>query len=287
VQSPVALLRSALPDRVVEWISVVRRYRRWQSRLPRVFNPQTFNEKVVHRILFDRRPVLTELTDKAAVRHYVEARTGSSLLPEMYYLTKRPETIPFDQLPDKFVVKPTHCSGWVRVIEDKSNVDRKKLIDLCNYWLGYSFYEEWRVPFYKNVDPRIIIEELIEDGNGEAVPYDYKLHVFDSVVKLIQVDVGRFADHRRLLYTPAWEKLDIRTQFPAVIGDLPRPSHLEEMIQSAETLSRGLDYVRADFYDTPRKLYIGELTMGPGGGGEKFFPEQFDSYLGSLWKLSY
>jgi TupA-like ATPgrasp len=283
VQALLDRLGSSLPDVVVEWISVLRRYRRRHGHLPNLFHPQTFNDKVIHRILFDRRPILTELTDKAAVRQYVTARGGSDLLPDVYYLTREPETIPFDELPDRFIVKPTHCSGWVEVVTDKPGIDREKLVALCHYWLGYSFYDVWRVPFYRNVEPQIIVEELIDDGNG-LVPNDYKLHVFDGAVKLIQVDTGRFVDHRRRLYTPAWEQLDVRTQFPDA-GDVPRPCHLERMIEAAEALSRGMDYVRADFYDTPHKLYIGELTMGSGGGLERFIPEEFNLQLGSFWKL--
>ena len=88
---------------------------------PRIIQPITFNEKVLHRILFDRRALLTQLADKAAVRSYVEERLGPEILPKLYYLTSRPDTIPFDELPDRFVVKPTHGSGWVQLVTDKSN----------------------------------------------------------------------------------------------------------------------------------------------------------------------
>jgi hypothetical protein len=54
--------------------------------------------KVLHRILFDRRAVLTQVADKAAVRDYVEARLGRHLLPERFYITTDPDTIPFDKL---------------------------------------------------------------------------------------------------------------------------------------------------------------------------------------------
>jgi hypothetical protein len=44
--------------------------------LANVVKPVTFNDKVLHRIIFDRRARLTEMADKAAVRCYVEARLG-------------------------------------------------------------------------------------------------------------------------------------------------------------------------------------------------------------------
>src|SRR5262245_12746281 len=110
--------RKAMPS-----LWVIRRHRRKHERFPSIIWPKTFNDKVLHRILFDRRSVLTQLTDKFAVRSYVEPRLGSLILPELYHVTKDPGTIPFDSLPEKFVVKPTHASGWVEIVTDKSSVD--------------------------------------------------------------------------------------------------------------------------------------------------------------------
>ncbi len=56
------------------------------------------------------------------------------------------------------------------------------------------------------------------------------------------------------------------------------------MIAAAEALARGIDFVRADFYDTERKLFFGELTSTPGCGLDRFEPPSFDRTLGALWQ---
>jgi hypothetical protein len=66
-------------------------------------------------------------------------------------------------------------------------------------------------------------------------------------------------------------------------ASLPRPPHLDDMIRAAEILGRDLDFVRADFYDTARKYYFGELTTTPGAGLEHFDPPEFNHFLGQLW----
>lgn len=38
---------------------------------PDFHNPQTFNEKIIHRILFDRNPIYTALADKLKARIYI------------------------------------------------------------------------------------------------------------------------------------------------------------------------------------------------------------------------
>jgi hypothetical protein len=75
---------------------------------------------------------------------------------------------------------------------------RAAVIATCRAWLDQSFYEQTREWAYKNVEPRIVVEEFIDDGTG-AAPNDYKLFVFDGAVELIQVDTARFTGHPRRL----------------------------------------------------------------------------------------
>ena len=58
------------------------------------------------------------------------------------------------------------------------------------------------------------------------------------------------------------------------------------MIEAAEALAQGIDFVRADFYDTPDRLFFGELTATPGCGLDRFDPPSFDRTLGALWHRS-
>lgn len=282
--SKIASIKRATKERLPDWCVLLRGWRNANGTFPRIIRPVTFNEKVLHRILFDRRAVFTQLADKAAVRSYVEQRIGPEVLPKLYFLTSHPETIPFHDLPDRFVVKPTHGSGWVQLVTDKSTLDRDALIELCSDWLKRSYYKETREPAYKHIEPRIIVEELIDDGN-ETAPNDYKLFVFDGTVQHIKVDTGRFTDHRVGLFTPTWKRVGVGEHFghEDIVGDVPPPAHLAEMIAAAETLGRDLDFVRADFYDTGEHLYFGELTMTPGAGYSRLAKE-LDCYLGGFWK---
>lgn len=275
-------IRKRLPD----WCVLLRNWRNAHGAFPRIIRPITFNEKILHRNLFDRRELFTQLADKAAVRSYVEERIGPEILPKLYYLTSRPETIPFDELPNKFVVKPTHGCGWVQLVTDKSALDRTALIERCSQWLKQSYYSETREWIYKDIEPRIIVEELIDDGSGDA-PSDYKLYVFDGTVKLVELHAGRFLNHRVGLYTPSWNKIAAFTNpnLDDITGDAAPPAHLAEMISVAEALGKDLDFVRADFYDTDQRLCFGELTMTPGAGLNRFRPEEFDRYLGGLWTM--
>jgi len=268
-------VKKALPS----WLILIRRYRKAHGVFPNLVRPATLNEKILYRILFDRRLVLTRVADKAAVRPYVESRLGPQVLPKLYCLTTRPDTIPFDQLPDRFVVKPTHGSGWVQIVTNKSALDRGALVDLCTRWLNQSYYEITREWVYKGIQPQIMVQEFIDDGSGSR-PNDYRLFVFGGTVELIQVDVGHLTTGRVRLYTPTWEKLA-----PERGGDVPQPAHLAEMIAAARTLCGHLDFVRVDFYDTAERLYFGELTTSPEGAMGQFLLKGLDRHLGARWQV--
>jgi len=245
---------------------------------PNVFDPRTFNEKVLHRILFNRDPLLTKIADKFAVRGIVERILGSSdILTQLYHVTDNPEDIPFDDLPQKFVIKPTHGSGWVRVVRDKSEFDmsstegqaaRQSLIEQCNEWLKQNFYfymqcHEWQ---YKNIPPKIVVEEFIDDGSSIA-PVDYKLWVFGGKVHLIETNVEMDDGEAFTYYDRDWNKLDVKSTFEGKCKpttDIPKPARLDDMIKAAEALAQGTGltgFVRADFYATADRIYFGELTL--------------------------
>jgi hypothetical protein len=273
-----------LPDVMADLVFAIWKHKRKHGVFPNIVNPITFNEKVLYRKLFDHRKILTQFADKYGIRQYIEKRLGAGYLPKLYCVTNKPSDILIDELPDKFVVKPTHGSGWVSIITDKSKLNKADLIKTCNSWLSQSIYKMSRDKVYKNIEPRIIVEEFINDGS-DGTPNDYKFFVFHGKVELIQIDVGRFTEHRRNLYSRSWKKLDLALEYKNIAEDVKRPKHLDEMIIAAEILGAGIDFIRADFYDTEEKPYFGEITTTPGCGFDCFKPSEFDRYLGGLWIL--
>jgi TupA-like ATPgrasp len=278
-------VRAVLPEPAAAVLAAMQRHKWRIGRYPNLLRPITFNEKLLYRSLFDRRPIWTQLQDKYAARKYVSARIGEQALPRLYWVTRDPADIPFDELPEKFVVKPNHGSGWIALVPDKAQLNRQELVETCRGWLRQNYYDHFRERHYKPIVPRIMVEEYIDDGTGPA-PTDYKLHVFGGRVELISVMRERFQDVQYNLYRrPA----DVTCRMENIRGsnnsaqDLEPPPHLATMIAYAEALGKGLDYIRVDLYDTPDKVYFGELTPTPAAGTEPFEPRELDRYLGKLW----
>lgn len=277
-------IRGKIVGRLPDFAFNIVNYRKYHQQFPNIFNPKTLNEKILYRMIFDRRPILTQFADKYGVRQYVESRIGSEILSELYYVTQEPETIPFHTLPDRFVIKPTHGSGWIRIVTDKSTINRQEIISECRAWLAQSYYKIGRERVYKNVQPKIIVEEFIDDGNG-STPRDYKFYTYNGVPAFIHVDMDRFKKHKRDIYNTEWEKLPILLAHDNFDTPVPRPKHFEEMLKAAQLLGKGIDFVRIDFYDTDKKVYFGEITTTPGRAEECFSPPKYDSIFGERWKI--
>ena len=276
---------SLLPDNVQDLWVAMRVHKTHHGKYPNLIRPRTFNEWIARRKALDRRPILTQFADKYAVRDYVAERVGTRILTQLYCVTRDAAHIPFASLPDRFVVKPTHGSGWVTVVRDKSQLDQEALIGQCRIWLASDYYRLRREWPYKNVVPQILVEEFIDNGGAEPAS-DVRFYVFNGKVELIQVDVGRFIGHERAFLDCDWNELPIKMRYPAVAGGVPKPRHLPDMLRIAELLGKGMDFVRVDLYDTERKIYFGEITTTPVCGCGHFEPPSVDVQLGRLWRQS-
>lgn len=267
-----------------DWAFVIFEHWRAHGSFPNLLYPTTFCDKVLHRILFDRREWLTQTADKLRVRTYVEDCLGAEVLPKLLHVTDDPATISFDDLPPRFVVKPTHASGWFEAVKDKASLNREKLIAQCREWLARSFYEVHREWAYKNIVPRILVQEFIDDGNA-ALPTDYRFYVFGGKPEFISVDREQNGVACCNFYDLSWRRMELTNGRPEITGDIPPPPHLGEMIQAAALLARGTAFVRIDFFDTKAQFYFAEMTWTPNCGFAAFEPPYYERYFGDLWKL--
>jgi hypothetical protein len=227
----------------------------------------------------------SSIADKIAVRDYVSVRVGPEFLPKLLYAGDAPESIPWASLPDRFVIKPNHGSGWVQLVTDKNTADRAGIEAICAYWLRQNFYlagGEWA---YKAIKPQLLIEECLDDGSGRP-PCDFKFFVFGGRVEYVQIDHDRFIEHRRTLLDRDGVRLTACLMYPAPAAEVVLPAVFHRMIELAECLGSGWDFVRVDLYDCAGRIVFGEMTGSPGNGLERFDPPSWDLVFGRHWPLS-
>lgn len=251
-------------------------------------NPKSYNEKLQWLKIHDRKPEYTQMVDKAGVKDYITKTIGEQYVIPTLGVWKHFDEIDFTILPEKFVLKCTHDSGGLVICKDKKTLDKdsaKKKIEKClkkNYFYGT---REWP---YKDVEPRIIAEPLLEQANGEEI-CDYKVMCFNGKAKLIELHMNRHSDHHTQdFYDVNWQKTEI-SQGKGYGGcsdiEVPKPSCLDKMLQLSETLTKDMAHCRVDWYVVNGHLYFGELTFFDGSGFDLFDRYEDDLLLGSWINL--
>lgn len=276
-------LSNLLPDTLF----LKRQYKKRLGRTLNLKNPKTFNEKMQWLKLYDRRPLHTIIADKYAVREYISKKIGPKYLIPLIHHTLDVDEIKPEKLPGyPFIIKTNHDSSGGIIIRDKSKADWSSIRKRLKKLLSKNHYYHAREWQYKNIKPRIIVEKLLMDDEGE-IPYDYKFFCFHGKVKFIEVDIDREKEKCTNLYTPQWEKLpQILKKFKS--GDkynIPAPNTLTEMIHISEILSSGFPILRVDLYTLKENIYFGELTLTPTAGYREFSTEALDKKFSNMLHL--
>lgn len=250
------------------------------GRWPCFSNPTTFNEHILSRILSRKDSRLRSLVcDKIAVRDHVKKLVGPSHLTEIYNIWDGTGPLPFENLPDQFVAKPSHASGEVLIVRDKSKMDKEQLLATCRDWLKIDYTKAAREYIYKNVPRQIMFEELLIDPQTGKIPYDYKIYVFNGVPRVINLHINRFDDYGVVYFDRNWTHLPGRLHDHNYGASMPPPKNLQLMLELSSKLSAGLDFIRVDLYDLGDRVVFGELTNFPEGGNQHQ-TDEFDAYLG-------
>ena len=248
-------------------------------------NPQTYNEKIQWLKLYDRNPKYTTMVDKAEAKKYVAGIIGEEYIIPTIAVYDSVEEIDFDKLPSQFVLKVTHDSGGIVICKDKSKLDIPSTLALLNKSLKTNYYWKNREWPYKNVKPRIIAEQYMEDESGWQLK-DYKIFCFNGEPKFIEVDYDRYIGHKLNVYDLNWNFIDFYMTSPNDKNvRIEKPAKLDEMLDIAKKLSVGLKFVRVDLYSINENIYFGELTHYPGSGFIDFHPKEYDNKLGGMLSL--
>ena len=251
---------------------------------PDLLHPRSFSEKLQWLKLHWREPKAVQCADECEAREFVASRIGASHLIEMYGVYRRAKEIDLDALPKSFVLKATHGSGWNFFCKDKDAVDWQEVFAKVWDWLHTNCYYLGREWAYRDIPPRIICEKYLFTDAGES-PWDYKFFCFNGKPAIIQVDLGRFTDHRRNMYDAQWKRMPFTLEYPAAPCEVERPKTLEKMLEIAARLSQGFPFMRVDLYEFGSEVFFGEMTFYPGGGWELFDPPEYDERLGELLQL--
>ena len=250
--------------------------------------PRTFRQKIQWLKLYGDMETMRRLADKVRVRDYVAAKIGERRLIDVLGVYKKAEEIDWAALPRRFVLKPNHASGWVKVVEDKTALDIPAVCREADGWLAedYSVVDGFQMQ-YRGIPPRLVVERHLGELTRDL--RDYKVWCFGGKPLYVQVVAGRrdAGGCTTAFYSADWKRQPFWRGYPPCSEEVPKPACIEEMLSAAAALSEGMPFVRADFYVLDDGSFkFGELTFTPGSGeGEWHGEDGVDGRLGALVAL--
>lgn len=239
---------------------------------PDLINPRRYSEKVLWRKLYDRRDILTRMSDKLQGWEYADIPS-----PKILLVSDDPD-VDLD-IPRPFVVKPNNWSGQKWFFTHDSSPDMKQVrggLRRCattNYGMKNG---EWG---YENIPFRVLAEELLEGF------VEIKVFCFGGKARLVRYVIGSGRGRRISYYNRGGNLLKMKNRKQEHAGPAPKWVDIPQVAKVAERISHGLDHVRVDLFVFPDRILFGEYTFYSGSGHTWFVPESMDEWLGSWWEL--
>lgn len=247
--------------------------------------PQTFNEKLQWLKLYDRKEKYRQMVDKHLVKKYVTEMIGEEFVIPTIGIWKNFDEIDFDSLPEKFVLKCTHDSGSIYICKDKSKLDKKRLKLFFNSRLKKNYYNLWREWPYRDIQPMIIAEPFLKDGENEFLPV-YKIMCFEGQPRIIQTIQNDKQPNESIDYFDIeWNLLNMKQNFPNSRIPFKKPDCLNDMLKLAQKLAEGMHFLRVDLYVINGSIKFSEFTFYSDAGLSEFEPYEWDLKLGEMIEL--
>lgn len=242
--------------------------------------PSSYSEALLRLKLNHPIPDQQVLADKYRVREYVRERIGDEYLNELYAVYRRVSQIRYAELPQSFVLRCNHASGFNILVPRKSWRAYLAAKFKLTFWMLTDYSSRKREYQYRGIPRRIVCERYLSDESGSL--RDYKLLCFGGRVRLIQLDTARQGQHTRAVLDSAWNLLPVSLSGVRRPGSVPpKPACLALLIELAEKLAAGLPFARVDFYLVNEKPVFGEITLHPNSGFSEFSSPEFSREVAS------
>lgn len=248
-------------------------------------NPKEFAEKIqwIRLNMYDES--FKKYIDKYEVRAHIKETIGEQYLNELIAVYEDVDDIDLKELPEKFVLKGTHGSGYNVIVPDVKKLDWPKAKAELKKFMSQNYYDKYKEVIYKDIQPRIVAEKFLDQLGSDHI-IDYKFMCFHGEPHYIHVKTFENDRIKEAYYDMNWQKQD-----PAIIGenhlkqDIKKPATFDEMVRIAKILSKEFAFVRVDLYEIEQQVYFGELTFLHKGGMKRNYVEPLNKIMGDLIKL--
>lgn len=273
-------LLAHLPNSLYPWALKLWYYRQGKRSL-NLKNPSTYNDKLQWLKLYNSTPIKTRLADKYEVRSWIKEKIGEEYLVPLLGVYDEFDEIDFSALPNQFVIKCNHGSGYNIIVKNKSELNLQETKCKLTRWMKENFALKTGFELqYFPIKPKIIIEEFI---NPIQSNHEIQVWCFNKTIKFISVESIKDAKELvRGTFYPNGQP----TEFEISPNHYKKLTHIDDQkafykaIELAEKLLIDVPYVRIDFIEWKGSVKFREMTFTSGSGLSVIEPSKYNQVLG-------
>ena len=181
-------------------------------------------------------------SDKILLHEYSKNVLGKDICNKIIKIYSNIEEINFSELPEQFVIKTNHGSGFNIIVDNKTNLNIIEAKKNISQWMKIDYGKLGTEFHYSFIKRQIFVEEFI----GINLK-NYKFLCYDGNPKFVYVSIKENNKKYRNFYNMNWNFLNISClSEPHPTYKYQKPKFFELMKEYAKKLSSNFKFVRVD-----------------------------------------
>ncbi|MEA5391401.1 ATP-grasp fold amidoligase family protein [Cyanobium gracile UHCC 0139] len=271
------------------------RFRQINGVAPDLRNPRLLSERILHRILTDRDPLLRTFCDKVRAKDWIATRIGAGRTPRTLAITESVEALRDHPLPDRWMLKASHGSGWYQLVSATTHPLDQTVMEQARRWLSMDYadiFHEWG---YRRLPRRLLAEEFLSCAGRQCIEMSAFCFLGNvRGLRLFRPESAHAVHRSNQPHLPRTKECFLDEALQPLPLERPQHDHcpdfatldrlpLETFCGLARRLSSETPFLRVDGYLSDKGVLVGELTPYPGAGLLLRMPRQWDAWFGAFW----
>lgn len=259
---------------------------RKNNRIPYPVIPRCANDKFLWRKLFDHDPRFVTISDKLAVKDWVNEEGIDVNTARVLWSGEDADQIPEELLQQNVVIKANH--GWqMNIFIHDGSYNHDQMVKKANSFLDRTHGIETGEWGYFDIHRKLFVEEMLVEDWSELI--EMKYYTYGKKIERLVVIYDRFNDMSADIWAPGRDgTLTLTDETAAVSSKRPGmplpPTHHRATAITREIGSR-FDHMRVDLFTDGNEVWLSELTVYNLSGFITVHGLDPDSPLNTSWDL--
>lgn len=222
-------------------------------------NLLTFEDKLNWLVIHDTNRLKGKCSDKILLHRFSKKKLGKDICNKILKVYNNVQEINLKKLPNQFVLKTNHGSGFNIIVENKTNFNLINAQIQLKNWMNIDYGKMGAEFHYSFINRKIFVEEYI----GKDLK-NYKFLCYNGKPKYVYVSIKEGNNKYRNFYDMEWNFINFSClSQPHPVYQYPKPKLFQLMKEYAKRLSEDFKFVRVDLYELKNEVKLGELTFIP------------------------